>query len=206
MAGTPATPPGAAPAYLEALRQIADRIFPSLDGRSYYQLLNVPETADLRTVRAAFFKLAAQMHPDRFHTLPDPVLKDRLETVYARIGEAYRVLSHAERRAGYDRTLAAGSKRLDTTTRESTGPRNPEDSLGHPEAKKFFRMGMSCIGRKDWKGAVLNFTFARNFEPGAPVLTERLAEANQGLAAAKASPPGSTGAPGPAASKPGPTR
>ncbi len=172
-----------APGYLEALRQIADRIFPTLDGRSYYQILNVPETADIPTVRAAFFKLAAQMHPDRFHTLPDRGLKDRLETIYARIGEAYRVLSHPERRANYDRTLAAGTKRLDTSARESTGPRNPEDTITHPEAKKFFRLGMSCLGSKDWKGAVMNFNFARNFAPDAPVLLERLGEASAQLKA-----------------------
>ena len=65
----------------------------------------------------------------------------------------------------------------------------------HPEAKKFFRMGMSCLGRKDWKGAVLNLTFARNFEPASALLGERLAEANQGLAAAKAAAPAKPGAP-----------
>ena len=36
---------------------------------------------------------------------------------------------------------------------------------------------MVSFGRKDWKGAVMNFNFARNFEPAAPVITEKLAEA-----------------------------
>ena len=181
----PASPPGGSAGYLEALRQVADRVFPTLDGRSYYQLLNVAETADVPTIRAAFFKLAAQLHPDRFHSVPEAALKDRLETIYARIGEAYRVLCHAERRAAYDRALGGGAKRLDTTAREVTGPKSPEDSLGHPEARKFFRLGMSCVGRKDWKGAVLNFTFAKNFEPASALLGERLAEAS---ALAKANP------------------
>jgi curved DNA-binding protein CbpA len=166
--------------YLEALRQIAERVHPTLNGRSYYQLLNVPETADVPTIRAAFFKLAAQLHPDRFQTVPDAALKERLETIYARIGEAYRVLGNPERRAAYDKGLAGGQKRLDTTAREVTGPRNPEDNLAHPEAKKFFRLGMACLGRKDWKGAVLNLTFARNFDPTSPLLAEKLAEATAG--------------------------
>ena len=184
---SPVKPSATPAAYLEALRQVAERIFPTLDGRSYYQLLNVPESSDIPTIRAAFFRLAAQMHPDRFHTLPDAGLKDRLETIYARIGEAYRVLSNPERRAAYDRSLAAGSKRLDTTTRETTGPRNPEDSLTHPEAKKFFRLGMACFGRKDWKGAVLNLTFAKNFEPTSSLLLEKLAEATAQAKGASAS-------------------
>jgi curved DNA-binding protein CbpA len=184
---------GQPPSFVEALRQIADRVFPTLDSRSYYQLLNVPENADTATIRAAFFKLAAQMHPDRFHVLPDARLKDRLETIYARIGEAYRVLANAERRAAYDRSLGAGNKRLDTSARDS-GPKKPEDSLTHPEAKKFFRLGIGCLASKDWKGAVLNLSFARNFEPASPLVAERLAEANQGLAAAKASAPAKPGA------------
>lgn len=170
----------APPSYLDGLRQVADRVFPTLDGRNYYQLLNVPETADVPTLRAAFFKLAAQLHPDRFHNVPDLALKDRLETIYARIGEAYRVLSNPERRAAYDQGLKTGDKRLDTTARQVSGPRNPEDSLSHPEAKKFFRLGMSCIGRKDWKGAVLNLTFAKNYEPGSALLEQKLAEAVAG--------------------------
>ena len=176
-------PVQAQPPYIEALRMIADRVFPTLDGRSYYQLLNVADSADAPTIRTAFFKLAAQLHPDRFHNLPEAALKDCLETIYARIGEAYRVLSNAERRAAYDRGLAAGQKRLNTSAREVTGPRAPEDSLTHPEARKFYRLGANCAGRKDWKGAVLNFNFAKNFEPKAALLAEAIAEAT---AAAKA--------------------
>ncbi|HEY0705156.1 MAG TPA: J domain-containing protein, partial [Polyangia bacterium] len=172
--------------YIEALRKVADRIFPSLDGRSYYQLLNVAETADAATVRAAFFKLAAQLHPDRFHNLPEAALKQRLETIYARLGEAYRVLSNAERRAAYDKGLAAGQKRFNNSAREVTGPRAPEDSLTHPEAKKFYRLGAKCAVARDWKGAVLNFTFAKNFEPASPVLAEAIAEATAAQKAAAA--------------------
>ena len=119
-------------------------------------------------MRSAFYKLAGQLHPDRFHALGDGEVKQRLETIYARMCEAYRVLSHPERRAAYDQALAAGKKRLEMVERDSGAPKNPEDSLKHPEAKKFFRLGMVCLGRKDWKGAVMNFNFARNFEPDRP--------------------------------------
>ncbi|HEY0713483.1 MAG TPA: J domain-containing protein [Polyangia bacterium] len=187
--------------YIEALRKVADRVFPSLDGRSYYQLLNVAETADAATIRSAFFKLAAQLHPDRFHSLPEAALKERLETIYARIGEAYRVLSNPERRAAYDKSLAGGQKRYNSSARETTGPRAPEDSLAHPEAKKFYRLGAKCVGAKDWKGAILNFTFAKNFEPNAAVLAEAIAEATAAQKATAATATGNSG--GASVSKPG---
>jgi curved DNA-binding protein CbpA len=176
--------------YVDTLRLFAERVYPTLAERSYYQILNVAVAADLGAVRTAFYKLAAQLHPDRFQGLPAGEVKQRLETIYARICEAYRVLASPERRAAYDRALAGGKKRLDMVERESGAPKNPEDTLKHPEAKKFFRLGMVCVSRKDWKGAVMNFNFAKNFEPGAQLIADKLAEAQ---AAAK----GPAAAPGP---------
>ncbi len=174
------------PSYLQALRAFAQRIFPSLDQHSYYELLHVAPEADLSAVRGAFYKLAAQLHPDRFHTLPESDVREQLETIYARICEAYRVLGHPERRAAYNKTLAAGKKRLDMAGREPAGPRNPEDSIKHPEAKKFFRLGMVCLGKKDWKGAVMNFQFAKNFEPSSQLVVDKLGQAQSAAGAAKA--------------------
>jgi curved DNA-binding protein CbpA len=179
MAGTPSS-------YVEALRTFAERIFPTLEQHSYYQLLNVPAESDLSAIRAAFYRLAAQLHPDRFHALGEAAIRERLETIYARICEAYRVLASPERRAAYNKALATGKKRLDLVSRESTGPKNPEDAIKHPEAKKFFRLGMVCLGKKDWKGAVMNFNFAHGFEPSSQLVSDKLTEAQSAAAAAKA--------------------
>jgi DnaJ-class molecular chaperone len=180
-------------AYVDNLRLFAERVYPTLAERSYYQILNVAQTADTPALRAAFYKLAGQLHPDRFHAVADGEVKQRLETIYARICEAYRVLTSPERRTAYDQALAAGNKRLDLTERESGAPRDPVDSLKHPEAKKFFKLGMVSFGRKDWKSAVMNFNFARNFEPQAPVINEKLAEAQAAIKAAAPAAPGKPG-------------
>lgn len=159
------------------LRAFARQIYPVLDERSYYELLGVPPSADTAAIRRAFYAAAADLHPDRYHTLADAQVKEQLETIYARACEGYRVLTSPDRRAVYDRGLAAGKLRFDATAREAPTVRNPEDLVKHPEAKKFFRLGMLCLGKKDWKGAAMNFTFARGFEPGAAVIAEKLAEA-----------------------------
>ena len=170
---SPAPPAPAA----DTLRAFADKVFPTLAERTYYQLLNLPAgTTDVAAVRAAFYRVAAQLHPDRFMTVPDAATRERLETIYARVSEAYRVLANPERRAAYDSGLLAGKRRLDLSQRDA-GPKSPEDSLAHPEAKKFFRLAMACAADKDWKGTVLNLTFARTFEPGAAVIAEKIAEA-----------------------------
>jgi DnaJ-class molecular chaperone len=172
----PSGPPG--------LLAFAEQVYPALDRYSYYQLLRVDPKADVRTIRASYYKIATQLHPDRYQSLVDAGTRDRLETIYARITEGYRVLTNREKRDAYDAGLTKGRLR---ETAERQLKKAPEDALSHPEAKKFFRLGLICFGNHDWKGAVMNFNFARSFEPDAPVIAEKLAEAQ---VAAKGGSPG----------------
>jgi DnaJ-class molecular chaperone len=165
----------------EQLAAFARQTYGKLDQLSYYDLLGVSPTSTAAEVRAAFFRASDDLHPDRYHTMADHELKERLETIYARICEAYRVLTTSEKRAAYDRLLKEGKKRLTSTDRESHAPQSPEDSIKHEEAKKFFRLGMLCLGKKDFKGAVMNFNFARSFEPNAAVIKQKLGEAQSAL-------------------------
>jgi DnaJ-class molecular chaperone len=175
----------------DQLAAIARQIYPRLEQLSYYDLLGVSATAGTPEIRLAFYRLSSDLHPDRYHMLADRDLKERLEIIYARICEGYRVLSTPDKRIAYARALAEGKKRLVSTDRESRGPQNPEDTIKHEEAKKFYRLGMISLGRKDFKGAVLNFNFARSFEPNSAVINQKLGEAQAGL--------GKPGGPGPGA-------
>ena len=63
----------------EQLVAFVRQIFPRLDQLSYYDLLGVPSGSDQAAVRTAFYRLAADLHPDRYHTLADRALKEQLE-------------------------------------------------------------------------------------------------------------------------------
>jgi len=165
----------------EQLTAFVRKIFPRLSQLSYYDLLGVPSGSSPAAVRTAFYRMAADLQPDRYHTLADRQLKEQLEMIYARVCEGYRVLTTPDKRVAYERALSQGEKRLTATDRESRGLHNPEDALKHPEAKKFFRMGMICFARKDWKGAIMSFNFARAFEPQAALIVQKLAEAQAAL-------------------------
>src|SRR5689334_14615110 len=107
------------PAPADSLRAFAAKVYPTLEQRNYYQLLNRPAgTTDAAAVRAAFYRVAAQLHPDRFMAVADAETRERLETIYARVSEAYRVLSQPEKRAAYDAGLPKGRLRLDMSQRE----------------------------------------------------------------------------------------
>ena len=65
--------------------------------KDYYEVLGVDKTADDTTIKKAYRKLAMKYHPDR-----NPDNKEA-EEKFKEIGEAYEVLSDADKRAAYDR-------------------------------------------------------------------------------------------------------
>ena len=65
--------------------------------RDYYEVLGVAKDADDTTIKKAYRKLAMKYHPDR-----NPDNKEA-EEKFKEVGEAYEVLSNADKRAAYDR-------------------------------------------------------------------------------------------------------
>lgn len=65
--------------------------------KDYYEVLGVDRGADDATIKKAYRKLAMKYHPDR-----NPDNKEA-EEKFKEIGEAYEVLSDADKRAAYDR-------------------------------------------------------------------------------------------------------
>src|SRR5918992_3534044 len=65
--------------------------------RDYYDVLGVPRTASEREIRQAYRKLARRYHPDL-----NPNDK-QAEAKFKEIGQAYEVLSDADKRKQYDR-------------------------------------------------------------------------------------------------------
>jgi DnaJ-class molecular chaperone len=165
----------------EQLAKLVEQMYGKLDQLSYFDLLGLSSGATVAEIRAAFYRMSHDLHPDRYHRMENRELRDRLETIYARMCEGYRVLTTPEKRNVYMRILGEGKKRLTSTDRESRAPQSPEDSIKHEEAKKFFRLGMFSLGSKDWKGAVMNFNFAKSFEPDSAIIKQKLAEAQAGL-------------------------
>jgi molecular chaperone DnaJ len=65
--------------------------------RDYYEVLGVARDADAKAIKSAYRKLAMQHHPDQNPGNPEA------EAKFKEVGEAYAVLSDADKRAAYDR-------------------------------------------------------------------------------------------------------
>jgi curved DNA-binding protein CbpA len=90
-------------------RRILD-LYYKLDRLTHYQVFGVDETADKKAIKAAYFEVVNVFHPDRYFGKNVGSFKPKLERVFARLTEAYDVLSRNASRAEYDKYLRAQSK------------------------------------------------------------------------------------------------
>ena len=63
---------------------------------NYYNILEIPETANPDEIRKAYRKLSLQHHPDRNKNNPDAMAKTQ------KINEAYETLSDLDKKREYD--------------------------------------------------------------------------------------------------------
>ena len=66
-------------------------------GKNYYKTLGVERNATPEQIKKAYRKLAMKWHPDR-----NPDNKQEAENKFKEIGEAYSILSDAQKRKIYD--------------------------------------------------------------------------------------------------------
>lgn len=75
-----------------------------MDFKDYYKILGVEPTADDKTIKAAYRKLARKYHPD--------VSKEKdAEEKFKDASEAYEALKSADKRAEYDDLRKYGQDR-----------------------------------------------------------------------------------------------
>ncbi len=90
----------------ETRRYVLD-VHGNLERISHYELLSVPRDADKKTIKRAYFRLAATLHPDRYFGKKLGSFKPKMELLFRKISEAHDLLLSAEKRAQYDATLGA---------------------------------------------------------------------------------------------------
>mmetsp|Transcript_12215 Transcript_12215/g.30886 ORF Transcript_12215/g.30886 Transcript_12215/m.30886 type:complete len:302 (+) Transcript_12215:150-1055(+) len=75
-------------------------------GRTYYDILEVPPSADASTIRKSYLKKSLKYHPDK-----NPNNQEEAKAKFIEIGEAYETLSDPVKRQVYDRELRASGGR-----------------------------------------------------------------------------------------------
>lgn len=97
-----------------------DRLWAHFDRLNYYQILELEIDAPAEEVQARFHQRSLILHPDRHRSLKKncPPVYERINLIYKRALEAYRVLSDSLQRPLYDAALSTGRLRWDYTLEE----------------------------------------------------------------------------------------
>ncbi len=99
------------------LKKVED-IFKKLEYADYYSFLNVEKWATLDKIKKAYYTAAKDFHPDRHLYLPSETMKDKLNAIFSRLTEAYKVLSSPVERKQYDNSLTVNPAKLHSTNKE----------------------------------------------------------------------------------------
>jgi curved DNA-binding protein CbpA len=89
------------PEFRAELRELARR----LPRMNYYELLDLPRSADAAAVRDAFFRKSKRYHPDRYFRRNLGPYLELLTEIYKRVVAAHDVLRDPEQRTSYELAL-----------------------------------------------------------------------------------------------------
>lgn len=159
-----------------ALARQVDELHLKLDSLSYFELLEIPFEADRAVVQQAFHQKSLLYHPDRHARLKGtvPHAFEKINTIYKRISEAYKVLSNPANRHAYTVGLRRrGAVRFEP---ESTRRREEKelDLVTSQEARNCVIQAVECRGFGDLDGARQWLEQAAVLEPDNQALRDRI--------------------------------
>jgi curved DNA-binding protein CbpA len=128
---------------------------------SFYELLGVPQTSSTDGIRAAYFELARQLHPDRITATGLDEIRTDAQRLFAQINAAFGVLSNQKRRGEYTAMLDAGGEH------EARKKQDHAESLAKRllEAEHEFRTGEMAMRRNHIDVAIAAFRRAVDLNP-----------------------------------------
>jgi len=132
------------------LAQMAAR----LRGKSYFEVLGVPESVSDDGVRRAYVELAKRTHPDRYSNASDAVRR-LSEEIFGLVSKAHETLSESRRRTEY----------LLERRRGERAAAELEEGQRAVQAELQFQQGEVKLKRRDFPGAVECFQWAVKLYP-----------------------------------------
>ena len=102
--GTDAPTPAPDEATAERRREI-EEAWEGLQSKNHFEILGLTRKATAGDVKGAYFSFARRFHPDVHHEASLGDMRDKLEAVFIRLGEAYEVLRDKGKRSDYEERL-----------------------------------------------------------------------------------------------------
>jgi len=79
-----------------------ERVYSEREKIGYYGILGIRRQSSADDIKRAYYNAAKEFHPDRHFYIDSPSIKEKLNTIFSYITEAYAVLSIPQKRKEYD--------------------------------------------------------------------------------------------------------
>ena len=157
-----------------------DLAYNGIDEKSFYEVLLLPKSADQRAIKKAYYRLSKEYHPDKFYRKNLGGFKLKLEVIFNKITEAYRILSDPDARGDYD-DLVFGVPEEQKETRASTVSEASTTVTFVPQAEKKREalQKARAAARKEARRKKSRPVFMQNFQKQ---LAQRIAKARAAMA------------------------
>jgi DnaJ-domain-containing protein 1 len=137
----------------ETRKMIVDKVEALDRGADHYAILGVSQLSKADEVRTAYFAIAKRIHPDRLRAVGVTDMAAEAQRLFARINQAFGVLSDPQRRAEYSVMLSAGGE--DAVRRAQA---DAEEKAGRVlRAEETFRRGEMALRRSQFELARVLF-------------------------------------------------
>lgn len=149
----------------EEQKQLQEYLKRVEDAESYYEILDVSVKAKTAEIKAAYFGLAKQYHPDKYHQDTDKVLQQQVQNAFTEIARAYDTLKDEKSRELYDFKLR---KYLESVKDQQsyTSADSPVDESD--TARTEFDQGFEYLMNQNYEEALPYLTRAAQLSPNNP--------------------------------------
>jgi curved DNA-binding protein CbpA len=130
---------------------------------NYFQILGVKEGDEENLIRRNFYERSRRFHPDRFHTHPDPEVRELATRIYKIIAEAYNVLKVPKTRALYLDQLRKDPRRIRYEP-ESVEKKEESEVPTGPGAR-YYQMARQAFSLRNKSQALTHIKLALAMEP-----------------------------------------
>jgi curved DNA-binding protein CbpA len=143
------------------------------EATNYYQVLDLPLTAEASEIKDAYYALARRHHPDRFHLRSGTPLHAQISSAFARITQAYETLIDPKARSTYDYSLQKSRRATDSAPKAvddasvpaSANEIDSEIVSSQEQAKGSFQEGLGALKQGRTNAAVAHLAAASRLAP-----------------------------------------
>ena len=149
---------------------------------THYDALGVATDADVRLIKNAYFSLAKQFHPDRYHRESPEMLK-RIQSAFTSVAHAHETLRTESSRAAYDDKMR---KELELRERRKAAGKSETISVADrkvEQALESFEEGLSLLNDGEHEEAAKFIARAVHYSPQNALFQAYLGKALSGAGA-----------------------